>query len=128
MNDSLEIEKQSNSRFTRPLFPLFWILAMATLTHRALSYRRHPTLDPWFPIRQWINQLEVSSDRIAHLICRLIPCTCPFERTFTLFGQSIHIPPLCKLNPLYNELVFLRFRALSYLSDICGEDITPYIC
>jgi hypothetical protein len=45
-----------------------------------------------------------------------------------LFGTFFHVPPLCELNPFYNELVFLRFRALSYLSDVCGEDVTKYIC
>lgn len=45
-----------------------------------------------------------------------------------VWGRTYHIPPLCKLNPLYNEVMALRFRALSYLSDTCGEDITPYIC
>ncbi|MHC5727587.1 MAG: Mo-dependent nitrogenase C-terminal domain-containing protein, partial [Nostoc sp.] len=34
--------------------------------------------------------------------------------------------PMCKLNPLYNELVYLRFRALCYLVDQCGEDIQSY--
>jgi hypothetical protein len=43
-------------------------------------------------------------------------------------GHTYHIPPLCKLNPLYNEVVYLRFRALSFLSDICGEDVNAYIC
>ncbi|MDE5116162.1 MAG: nitrogenase, partial [Trichodesmium sp. St2_bin2_1] len=28
--------------------------------------------------------------------------------------------------PLYNELIHLRFRALCYLADVCGEDITSY--
>ncbi|WP_333281761.1 MULTISPECIES: Mo-dependent nitrogenase C-terminal domain-containing protein [unclassified Microcoleus] len=37
-----------------------------------------------------------------------------------------HIPPMCKLNPLYEELVGLRFRSLSFLADVCGEDVTPY--
>jgi hypothetical protein len=35
------------------------------------------------------------------------------------------IPPLCKLNPLYNELVALRFRALNFLVET-GEDISVY--
>jgi hypothetical protein len=33
---------------------------------------------------------------------------------------------LCKLNPLYEQLVGLRFRALSYLADDCGEDVSQY--
>ncbi len=38
----------------------------------------------------------------------------------------LSIPPLCKLNPLYEQVVGLRFRALCYLADECGEDVTPY--
>jgi len=33
---------------------------------------------------------------------------------------------MCKLNPLYEEVVALRFRALCYLADECGEDVTCY--
>jgi hypothetical protein len=61
-------------------------------------------------------------------LCKMIPSQCPFERDVTLFGRKIvHIPPLCKINPLYEQMVGLRFRALSYLADDCGEDVTPYI-
>jgi hypothetical protein len=57
----------------------------------------------------------------------MIPAQCPFERDVKLFGHKIvHIPPLCKLNPIYEQLVGLRFRALSYLADDCGEDVSPY--
>ncbi|MGK7890123.1 MAG: Mo-dependent nitrogenase C-terminal domain-containing protein, partial [Leptolyngbyaceae cyanobacterium] len=45
----------------------------------------------------------------------------------TVWGHTLfHIPPLCKLNPVYDELVALRFRALCYLADTCGEDIQAY--
>ncbi|WP_333254065.1 MULTISPECIES: Mo-dependent nitrogenase C-terminal domain-containing protein [unclassified Microcoleus] len=27
---------------------------------------------------------------------------------------------------MYEELVGLRFRLLSFLADVCGEDVTPY--
>lgn len=83
---------------------------------------------PLAPLRRWIDGLVVNDRQIAHLICRLIPRCCPFERHFTVLGHTIHIPPLCKLNPLYNEVVALRFRALSFLSDTCGEDVTRYLC
>ncbi|MEG4348749.1 Mo-dependent nitrogenase C-terminal domain-containing protein [Microcoleus sp. LAD1_D5] len=33
---------------------------------------------------------------------------------------------MCKLNPVSEELVGLRFRSLSFLVDVCGEDVTPY--
>jgi hypothetical protein len=58
----------------------------------------------------------------------MIPAQCPFERDINLFGRKIaHIPPLCKLNPLYEQFVGLRFRSLSYLADDCGEDVSEYI-
>jgi hypothetical protein len=57
----------------------------------------------------------------------MIPPQCPFERDVTLFGHKVvHIPPMCKLNPLYDQLVGLRFRALSYLADDCKEDVSQY--
>lgn len=79
------------------------------------------------PVQDWMDGLEVHDPRLARFICRLIPPQCPFERDVVLFGRKIvHIPPLCQLNPLYEQLVGLRFRALSYLADDCGEDVTPY--
>ncbi|BFM38354.1 Mo-dependent nitrogenase C-terminal domain-containing protein [Synechocystis sp. LKSZ1] len=80
------------------------------------------------PLRDWIDRLDVNNRFFAHQVCRIIPCCCPFERTFSLMGREIHIPALCELNPVYNELVGLRFRSLSYLADVCGEDISHYIC
>lgn len=79
------------------------------------------------PLRRWIDNLEVHSPQFAHAVCKHIPSQCPFERDVNLFGRTLfHIPPLCKLNPVYNEVVGLRFRALCYLADDCGEDVTPY--
>ncbi len=85
-------------------------------------------IDPLRPLRRWISQLRVETPRRAHTVAGLIPGQCPFERDIFIFGHLIgHLPPLCKLNPLYNELVELRFRALCYLADECGEDISAYI-
>lgn len=86
---------------------------------------------PWLgglnPIRQWLNKLEINNVALAHFICRMIPVQCPFERDICLFGCTlIHIPALCKLNPLYEEVTGLRFRALCYLADECGEDVRCY--
>jgi tellurite resistance protein len=86
-----------------------------------------PPLDVLLPVREWLDGLEIQDPRLARLLCRFIPSQCPFERDITLFEHKIvHIPPLCKLNPLYDQTVGLRFRALSYLADECGEDVTPY--
>lgn len=85
-------------------------------------------LDVLQPVRQWLDELEIDTPHQAHFLCKLIPAQCPFERDIVLFGRKIvHIPPMCKLNPLYDQLVNLRFRALSYLADECKEDVTPYL-
>ena len=78
-------------------------------------------------ISQWLNKIEVQDSAVAHRICTLIPAQCPFAREVKLFGHTLlRVPPLCKLNPLYNEVIALRFRALCYLADECGEDISSY--
>lgn len=86
-----------------------------------------PEFDLFFPIRRWLDNVQVQSPTLAHRICQMIPAQCPFERDVKLFGQTLfHIPPLCKLNPVYDQVVALRFRALCYLADVCGEDISAY--
>ncbi len=82
---------------------------------------------PLQPFRQWLTGIDVRDRILARNLCSVIPAQCPFERTIELFGRKIlYIPPMCKLNPFYDELVELRFRALCYLADECGEDISPY--
>ncbi|MBD2340605.1 TerB family tellurite resistance protein [Calothrix sp. FACHB-156] len=87
-----------------------------------------PPHDALTPLRHWMDGLDIQDPRVARFLCKMIPSQCPFERDVKLFGRKIvHIPPLCKINPLYEQMVGLRFRALSYLADDCGEDISPYI-
>ncbi len=86
------------------------------------------SMDALQPVRHWLDELEIHDPKVARFLCKMIPSQCPFERDVTLFGQKIvHIPALCKLNPLYEQLVGLRFRALSYLADECKEDVSTYI-
>jgi hypothetical protein len=78
-------------------------------------------------VRQWLDSIEVNDPKVAQFLCKLIPASCPFEREIKLFGHTLfYIPPMCKLNPLYEQVVGLRFKALSYLADECGEDIAIY--
>ena len=89
--------------------------------------RKPSRRNPLQPIYDWLDQLQVSDSKTAHWIAKLIPAQCPFERDLKLFGRTLaHIPPLCKLNPFYDQFVGLRFRALCYLVDECGEDIQSY--
>ena len=79
------------------------------------------------PLRQWLDQIEIPNPEIAQFLSSVIPAQCPFERDIILLGHKVgHIPPLCKLNPFYEQLVGLRFRALCFLADRCGEDIQQY--
>ena len=85
-------------------------------------------VDVLHPVRDWLDRMDVQDPKIARLMCKMIPAQCPFERDITLFGRKVvHVPPLCKLNPLYDQLVGLRFRALSYLADDCKENISEYV-
>ena len=83
--------------------------------------------DVFRPLRQWLNRIELRHPTQAHLICQLIPAQCPFEREVHI-GSWLHVQvlPLCKPNPLYEEVVYLRFRALSYLADECSVDVCHY--
>jgi hypothetical protein len=74
-----------------------------------------------------LNQIQWNDPKTARLICRLIPANCPFERDVFFLGRKVgHIPAMCKINPLYDQFVELRFRALSFLADECGEDVSCY--
>lgn len=82
---------------------------------------------PLFPLRRWLDNIEINNRTVAHRICKLIPSQCPFEREIKLLGRAVlKIPPMCKLNPLYDEVIALRFRAICYLADVCGEDVSDY--
>ncbi|MBD2211906.1 Mo-dependent nitrogenase C-terminal domain-containing protein [Nostoc linckia FACHB-104] len=82
------------------------------------------TFDLLQPIKTRLDNIEISNPKQAELLCRLIPASCPFAREIKFFNHVIaQIPPLCKLNPLYEQLMKLRFRALCYLAE-CEEQIT----
>ncbi|HEY9298431.1 MAG TPA: Mo-dependent nitrogenase C-terminal domain-containing protein [Phormidium sp.] len=79
------------------------------------------------PVSHWLESLEVRQADFARFLCQVIPAHCMFERDVKLFGRTLfHIPALCKLNPFYTQLMELRFRALCFLADECGEDISQY--
>jgi hypothetical protein len=86
----------------------------------------------WFgsllrPIHQLLESIEVCDPNLARSLCKMIPARCPFEREIKVFDRTlVRIPPLCKLNPFYDQIVGLRFKSLTYLADQCGEDITLY--
>jgi hypothetical protein len=85
------------------------------------------SFDAFGPLRRWLNKWDITNSAQAHLICQVIPAQCPFEREIRLKNRTLlKIPPLCKLNPLYEEVVGLRFRALTYLAEACPADVCRY--
>ena len=89
--------------------------------------RKQNPLNPWKFVQQWLENVEIREEQTARRIVELIPAQCPFAREIRVFNRVVfRIPPMCKLNPCYDQLVGLRFRALCFLADYCGEDITPY--
>lgn len=79
------------------------------------------------PVKDWLDGWEIHDPKLAHFVCKIIPPQCPFERDVVLFGHKIvHIPAMCQINPLYEQLVGMRFRALCYLADECKEDVSSY--
>ncbi len=79
------------------------------------------------PMKEWLDGLNVKESKIARFLCKVIPAQCPFERDVFMFGHKIvHIPAMCQINPLYDQLVGLRFRSLTFLADECGEDISEF--
>ena len=87
--------------------------------------RRIRHLDLFFAMRHWLNNVEVNNCRLARRLCKLIPAQCPFARKIKLFERTLFtIPPLCKLNPLYEEILALRFRAICHLAERCNQDLS----
>jgi len=79
-------------------------------------------VDVLHPVKDWLEGMQVKDPRLAKFVCKVIPPQCPFERDINLFGRKVaHIPPLCKLNPLYEQFTMLRFRSLSYLGVMSNE-------
>lgn len=90
-------------------------------------YGQKPHFDLLHPLKQWLDNMAIKSPKLARLLCKFIPSQCPFEREVKICDRTLfYIPPLCKLNPLYEQVVGMRFRALCYLADECCEDVTPY--
>ncbi|MCX5935370.1 MAG: Mo-dependent nitrogenase C-terminal domain-containing protein [Pseudanabaena sp. LacPavin_0818_WC45_MAG_42_6] len=89
-----------------------------SFSHSFAAQKKPFAIDIFFPLRQWLDRIEFSDRQFAEKICNLIPASCPFERDVSAFGYTYHIPALCKINPVFEEVVNLRFRALTYLSEL----------
>lgn len=105
------------------------MLAIAPHPHRSSKLQLDLGIDLFAPLRQWLNSIDFSLRQrslqdnywLAQWICRLIPNHCPFERDITFLGRTHHIPALCQINPLYPELMSLRWRALTLLAEVFSD-------
>lgn len=82
-----------------------------------LSQRRGPRRGVLLDrLGRWLDGIGPRHTTLARLLVWLIPARCPFERDVVIAGHKLfHIPPLCKINPLFEEVAALRFRALCLL-------------
>jgi hypothetical protein len=105
-----------------------WIDRVHSENTKSSKFSNHKQQwDLLIPVRHWLNNITIGDRVFAHRLCKFIPNQCPFERKIELFGHTLlSIPPMCKLNPLYDEVIALRFRAICYLADVCGEDVSLY--
>jgi Mo-dependent nitrogenase C-terminus len=117
---------------TKKIFLASWVsIHPSDVSNTHVTQLRHPVSKSYFdilqPLRRRLDNIQVCDRILAHRLCKMIPAQCPFERDVKFFGKTLfHIPPMCKLNPLYEEVVSLRFRAMCYLADECGEDVSQY--
>ena len=76
-------------------------------------------IQPWKPLdplKHWLNGLDLGDERISSFIAHLIPFPYPFGRNINLFARKlVQIPPMSKINALFDQLVSLRFRCLGHL-------------
>ena len=92
------------------------------MTSIPIQNRDQETINLWQIPQQWLENWQIEKERTARRIVKLIPAQCPFAREIRLFNRVMfRIPPLCKLNPCYEQLVSLRFRALCFLAETCGH-------
>jgi len=60
---------------------------------KSQPYGQKPHFDPLHPLKQWLDNTAIKSQKLARLLCKFIPSQCPFEREVkigdrTLFSHS----------------------------------------
>lgn len=60
---------------------------------------------------------------LAQLISK-VPSTCPFARTIKIGDLKFTVPPMCKLNPFYNQIMSARVEALEATEEYDFDLIT----
>ncbi len=48
-----------------------------------------PQYDLLYPIRHWLEAIEIHNPKLAYLLCKLIPAQCPFEHDIVVWGRKL---------------------------------------
>lgn len=54
-------------------------------------------------------------DKLITFFAKRLPDSCIFEMDFSFLGARIYIPPLCKLNPLYSQIMKKKLELKGYI-------------
>ena len=82
----------------------------------ACSFEVTQPWKPFAPLKQWLDSLDLGDEMIFSFVVQLFPSQCPFERDFIFLVAcwSLSFPPMCKIHPLFEQLVALRFRCICH--------------
>ncbi len=67
-----------------------------------------------------LQKVQFTHKSILFRVVLLVPSQCPFERNIDFGPVHMHVPPLCKLNPLSEKLEELRFKAVCFAVEQLG--------
>ncbi len=102
----------SSYKSSRPIMTSYYIESSAPARH----------WNPFRPainaLKSWLDGIEMQTMVQAQWICQLIPSHCPFQRDIRVGNRTLHIPALCQINPVYEQLVALRLRAATYIAEV----------
>ncbi|WP_416223704.1 Mo-dependent nitrogenase C-terminal domain-containing protein [Synechococcus sp. CBW1107] len=66
-------------------------------------------------LRHCLDDLQPDEPSVARFLIRLIPPQCPLKRDVTIVGRKLlHIPPMCRINPLDEDLNGPAFPGLVF--------------
>lgn len=61
-----------------------------------------------------MNDSKIMKQRFIEFLATILPDFCPFSRTFDFKLFKITIPPLCTLNPFYQDIMKVKLKRLGY--------------
>ena len=78
-------------------------------TYTEIKIKKFP-LDPFYPLRYWVDKIKVTDEKFARFLCNLIPCTCHERKRCDYLGKNLS----------YSELYANSILSITRLS-ICAS-------